>query len=71
MSRFDFNDVSVAVDPAPVELPAINWASISKQGPKPSATTSRAPADPLPKADIVVITWAERMVGARPCLCKQ
>jgi hypothetical protein len=59
LSRFDFNDLSVAIDPVPAELPAINWASIGKQGPKPTATTSRAPADPLPEADIVVITWTD------------
>jgi hypothetical protein len=38
-------------------LPAINWASIGESAPRPIALPARAPTDPLPKADVVVVTW--------------
>ncbi|HTV26962.1 MAG TPA: hypothetical protein VMF32_04195 [Xanthobacteraceae bacterium] len=46
-----------AIDPVAVQLPAINWASINQTAPQPAAPQPRQPDDPLPRADIVVITW--------------
>ena len=45
------------VDPVSVDLPPIDWTSIGARAPTTIAIPSRVPSDPLPKADIVVITW--------------
>jgi hypothetical protein len=46
-----------AVDPVPVQLPAIDWASIGQIAPQPVTPQQRQSTDPLPRADIVIITW--------------
>jgi nucleoside phosphorylase len=45
---------SVAKGP---RLPVINWESIDQTAPLPLPIGRRAPADPLPAADIVIVTW--------------
>ncbi len=51
----DINPLTTTVQPAP--LPAIDWAVIQQEAPKPMPLGNRRHNDPLPSADIVVITW--------------
>ncbi len=49
--------VSLAsVEPAPVELPVINWSSIGHAAPTPHAKPHRQTSDALPAADVVMIS---------------
>jgi nucleoside phosphorylase len=51
-------DVRVdVVAPQPVQLPPVLWGSIGQIPPRPIAMGARRPEDPLPAADIVVVTW--------------
>jgi MYXO-CTERM domain-containing protein len=43
--------------PAPVDAPAIDWSSIGQTAPTAISIGARAPTDPLPQADVVVVTW--------------
>jgi hypothetical protein len=45
------------IPPAPTELPALDWSSIGQTAPRVIETGPRAPSDPLPKADVVIVTW--------------
>jgi nucleoside phosphorylase len=51
------NTSQAVTSPAPVNAPAIEWTSIGAQGPTPIPIGTRAPTDPLPHADVVVLTW--------------
>ena len=57
MSRQSDVFVLAAVEPASGALPAIDWASVGHTAPTPVEQPARRPTDPLPKADVVVITW--------------
>jgi len=46
-----------AIEPVTALLPAINWGSIGHSAPQPLATARRAVTDPLPRADVLIITW--------------
>jgi len=46
-----------AIEPVTALLPAINWGSIGHSAPQPLATARRAATDPLPRADVLIITW--------------
>jgi hypothetical protein len=59
MSRkADLRSLAV-VEPIPVALPAIDWSSIGKNAPQPVTLPHRQSTAPLPKADIVVLTWTD------------
>jgi hypothetical protein len=38
-------------------LPPVDWASIGRSAPARIAPGERGPDDPLPEADIVILTW--------------
>ena len=57
MSRQSDVFVLNAVEPASGSLPPIDWASVGHTAPTPVEQPARRPSDPLPKADVVVITW--------------
>jgi len=57
MTRQTNLSANAAIDPAPVQLPVIDWASIGQTAPQPVAQPARQAVDPLPRADVVVITW--------------
>ena len=38
-------------------LPVIDWQSINQQAPEPVDVAYKGPEDPLPEADVVVMTW--------------
>jgi hypothetical protein len=59
MSRRADALLTASVPPAPALLPAVDWASIGQTAPQPKALAARQASDPLPKADIVVITWTD------------
>jgi nucleoside phosphorylase len=46
-----------AIAPVSGSLPAIDWARIGHSAPQPIAVPARVSTDPLPKADVVIITW--------------
>jgi nucleoside phosphorylase len=48
---------AAVTSPAPVDAPAIDWSSIGQTAPTPLSIGTRAPTDPLPKADVVILTW--------------
>jgi hypothetical protein len=48
--------LSATIEPVPVELPAIQWSSIGRSAPTVVTQPARAATEPLPKADIMVIT---------------
>lgn len=52
------DDVTLnATTTQPAPLPPVNWASIGQVAPSAVPIARRQPGDPLPHADIVVITW--------------
>ncbi len=57
MSRQTDVLVPAAIEPASGALPPIDWASVGHTAPVPVDQPVRKPTDPLPKADVVVITW--------------
>ncbi len=57
MSRQTDVFVPAAVEPASGALLPLDWASVGHAAPMPIDQPVRKPTDPLPKADVVVITW--------------
>jgi hypothetical protein len=57
VNRYTDVQALATVDPAPFSLPALDWASIGQEAPITEPPPNGAPSDPLPKADVVVITW--------------
>ncbi len=51
----DINPTSTTVQSLP--LPVIDWVSIQQSPPTPVPLGTRQPGDPLPAADIVILTW--------------
>ncbi|HKV93925.1 MAG TPA: GTPase [Candidatus Angelobacter sp.] len=52
------DDVKLNAVALPLEpLPPVDWASIGQVAPTPIPIGARQPGDPLPAADIVVLTW--------------
>ncbi len=43
----------------PSSLPIVDWSQVGQSAPTPIAIASRSPSDPLPKADVVILTWTE------------
>src|SRR5579872_2542628 len=56
MARTD-TDPNAAVHPASPPLPPVNWAAIGQQAPVPVVIGPRRFDDPLPAADVVILTW--------------
>jgi hypothetical protein len=55
MSRQE--DIGELATGSSTPLPVINWASIHKQAPEVVDVGARKATDPLPKVDVVVVTW--------------
>jgi nucleoside phosphorylase len=52
------DDVRLNATPTqPEPLPPVDWASIGQIAPAPVPIAPRQGADPLPRADVVIITW--------------
>ena len=47
----------LAVVPQSPALPPVDWACIKKSPPTPLPIPARQPDDPLPSADVVILTW--------------
>src|SRR5689334_4309192 len=50
-------DPNMAADPATPPLPPVNWDAIGQQRPAPVTLGVRRVDDPLPAADVVILTW--------------
>jgi len=49
--------LAAVTSPSAALLPPVNWASIGQSAPAHVALGARSPGDPLPLADIVILTW--------------
>jgi nucleoside phosphorylase len=53
------DDLSLHKIPSqPEPLPPVDWASIGQTAPTPVSISPRRPGDPLPSADVVILTWS-------------
>ena len=43
----------------PLPLPIVDWSQVGQSAPVPIPISNHSPTDPLPKADIVILTWTE------------
>jgi nucleoside phosphorylase len=59
MSRFTDYRVTAPVYTSPSRLPAIAWDKIGAQAPQPISSSYAGANAPLPKVDVVVITWTD------------
>lgn len=59
MSRYLDIHTRATVLAEPASLPIVNWSQVGQSAPTPIPIGNRSPSDPLPKADIVVMTWTE------------
>ncbi len=50
-------DTAESAAPRVALLPAVNWSAVGRSAPERIPLGARRPSDPLPHADIVVLTW--------------
>jgi hypothetical protein len=59
MSRYLDIHTRSTVLAEPSTLPVVDWSQVGQSAPVLIPIPSRSPTDPLPKADIVILTWTE------------